>query len=199
MKSRFDRLTQPAIIHNPWQQVLALARSLCHTENVSEPQRGAVPDDNELRTTVRSLIERAVSDPVLTYEQQVEALRKLRSAFHQELAAAFEPHFNAGIRAMPHETLDEKRALCAMSNDVLKSLGLAIRAGNHAAILVADRGPPQDPAGRFRLEIRDKGRVRRPLYSKSLPAFELVEHSVRLEPFASKYRRTRHEDEGPTR
>ncbi|MFI4855549.1 MAG: hypothetical protein ACIAQF_11300, partial [Phycisphaerales bacterium JB065] len=112
-----------------------------------------------MRRTLRTLIDRVLNDPSRDYSKQVEGLRELKTTFHQELAATFEPAFNAALPQMPHDSLDDKRSLCSMANATLKSLGLAVHCArtDQPAIMVADPQGRGDDVGRFRLEVRTSG------------------------------------------
>lgn len=152
---------------------------------------GVLNDENELREVMGRAMRRILSNPSVTYPQQVDRLRRLRNAFHDELATVFAPAFNDALQAMTHEDIDAKRALCSAANETLKSLGLSIRdpKTRHPAILVADFRSADEEAGRFRLEVREpSGRVIRTLSSPTLPKFELCEAPIRQESFARKFR-----------
>jgi hypothetical protein len=144
------------------------------------------------------MINRVLSDPSRDYTKQVEGLRELRTAFHQELAAAFEPAFNAALDQTPQDNLEEKRQLCVDANATLKSLGLAINCPKtgQPAIMVADVQGRDDDQGRFRLEVRaSSGHATRTFSSRSLPSFGLVADPLRPE----GARGTRTRDEGHSR
>lgn len=132
-----------------------------------------------------------LNDPSRDYTKQVEGLRELRTAFHQELAAAFEPAFNAALDQTPQDNLDEKRQLCTDANATLKSLGLAINCPKtgQPAIMVADVQGRDDDQGRFRLEVRAiRGHSSRTFSSRTLTHFELVGDPVRPEGSARERR-----------
>lgn len=137
-------------------------------------------------------MQQSLTDRSTDYNGQVERLRALRSSFHEELAAAFEPIFNAALEAAPHEDLESKRALCTAANDTLKSLGLAIRCPRtgQPVIMVADNRYEGDEAGRFRLEMRARSghHATRTLSSPTLVQFELMEDPARPEPLARRHR-----------
>jgi hypothetical protein len=152
---------------------------------------GVSDDENELRSVLRRVLQHRLSDPAGGYAGQVAALRRLRAAFHEEVAEAFAPVFNNALAASPHDDIETKRTLCSAANETLKSLGLAIRdpkTGN-PAIVVADFRSADEDAGRFRLEVREPGgRVIRTLSSAALVEFELREASIRQEPLSRRLR-----------
>tara|TARA_R110002111_G_scaffold75317_3_gene119565 strand:+ start:571 stop:1047 length:477 start_codon:yes stop_codon:yes gene_type:complete len=122
-------------------------------------------------------------------EEQLAEFKKMRQAFHAELAKAASPVMASLIASKDDETLSTRRSICSWANGELRSLGLAARCpkSNQASILVADPRDREDERGRFRLEHQtEKGRSTKTFSSVHAPALELMEDTPRRESFAGK-------------
>lgn len=150
------------------------------------------PDEAErrFRRSLRELIELMPAD----YDRRSSGLRSLRHAFHDEIAVALAPAFNASLRERDQESLDSRRDLAVWAGEQLRALGLGVRCPrtHRPAHLTVDLRDRDDDKGRFRLEYRDEsGRLVRTLSSAWLPEFVLVEQAPRLEVFARSFRANR--------
>ena len=132
-------------------------------------------------------------------EARLAGLKKLRQAFHAELANVAGPALNALLRDKEGDDVDSRRRASSWANEQLKDLGLAFRCPRtgEPSILVVDQRDAKDAHGRFRLEHREvTGRNVRTLTTTDLPVFDLMEDRSRRESLARKHRRA---PEGPTR
>lgn len=111
-----------------------------------------------------------------------EAIGSIRDAFHIELAHAMEDALNRHLEGMLHDSVDEKRATASYVNEVLRSVGLAIKSKeplSRPATLVADVKPDSSEVGQhavYRLHHRgnDGRAVRTTLGRGALPRLSLV-------------------------
>lgn len=145
------------------------------------------------RAEFRRLLGRLAPD----YDRRYAQLTALRHVAHEEIAQALQPVFDQRLHEMPQSDLESKRQLCSWANDQLKTLGLAVRCEKtgRPGILVANPYRVGDQGGRYRLELRDEGgRMSRSYSGNNLPPLRLMEHSIRREPFAAKYRQTPESD-----
>jgi len=112
----------------------------------------ASPRADDWVDALRRALERLPSD----YNEAAPRATGLRSAFHETLARAIEPQFNAALAAMPKGTPEERHLVVVWCNRQLRELGLAIRdpESGYPATLTADsQGRDDDPA-RFRLIVK---------------------------------------------
>jgi len=108
-------------------------------------------------------------------EASYRALLKESLAFREGLAARYGPVLDAFVRALPIETLAEKRTAVKAVNGRLRSLGLAIRCPKTglAARLVAHPGNHPE-RGRFQIELLGDPPRRRTVSTPDLPPLELM-------------------------
>jgi hypothetical protein len=117
------------------------------------------------------------------YPERAAALANATDAYRLELAAQLAPAFNAHIRAMPHGTYEEKKALARWVNDELRRFDLAIKCPKTGmpSILVADPGN-HTAIGRFQLMHRNtEGKQVRSLSTPELLPLELITAPPRRE------------------
>lgn len=96
--------------------------------------------------------------------------------FRQTLANSLAPALNARIRAMPQETLEQKKALADWVNDELEPLGLAVRdpkTGKPAQI----RGDVGDylGVGRYQFRFQENKKTVRSTTTNELPVLIVVD------------------------
>ena len=148
-------------------------------------------------------MEQVVNEPSLDYTAKLAALRTLRTAFHEELAAAFDPVLNQYVRSEPQHTAEDCSDLASLINEHARLLGLSLRcprSGRPATLVVDREGKGSDPdLPRWRLQITDdRGRRQRHLNSRSLPDLELMPAPPRIEG-QSRVERLRKHDGGRSR
>lgn len=110
-----------------------------------------------------------------------------RSITHDAIALAYREPFNAHLRSLPQDTLQERQALCRAANEHLRELGLAVRCPRtgEASMLQVDTDR-SNASGRFRIVTLAAPRTKS-MSSLTLPAVELVRRPDRREPFAEKW------------
>ena len=157
---------------------------------VTETPGGPRPDDasrNEPagldpRPPAENLHRLAASLPA-DYPRRSETLAAMTTAYREELAAQLAPALNAHIRAMPHETYEEKKVLAKWVNDELRRFDLAIncpKTGQPSILLVGSGNHPE--IGRFMIEHKTpEGKRVRPVNTPELPQLELMEANPRRE------------------
>ena len=120
------------------------------------------------------------------YEETAEKLGELNHDVRQLIAAELAPPLNARIRAMPHETYEEKKALAQWVNDQLEPLGLAVKCPKTGlpAKLRAQTGN-WPGVGRFAIEIKIDGKQKTPTVSDKLPELTLTDATPQQEPEAT--------------
>ena len=130
---------------------------------------------------VAALLKATAADA--NYEQVASALSEAHRDFCREMAARLEPALNAHVRAMPHDTYEEKKALAKWVNDELRRFDLAIKCpktGQPSLILVGSGNHPK--IGRFILEHKTpEGKRVRSVHTPDLPQLELMEANPRRE------------------
>ena len=170
-----------------------------------DEQRPHAPEGQE-HDPQRAWLRRALADDLrqVSYgEAYVRAVR-WNQLFHEELAAALAPRLNEHLATVPQQTIEQMRDVATGLNAQLKQLGLAIRspAGGHASWLVAETKSAAEPGVcRYRFfETNERGRAKRRLACRTLPALTLMPLPARIESFAKRYAdRAGDEDRGPQR
>src|SRR5262249_4685112 len=108
----------------------------------------------------------------------VEKLAGLTHEVRQGVAEELADALNERIRRpdMPHDTLEEKKAICDFVNGELEPLGLAVRCPNTGlpAKLKATSGS-YIGTGRFYFEIYVDGKQKKSAYSDTLPSLHLMD------------------------
>jgi hypothetical protein len=131
----------------------------------------------------------AATSPAMSegeYQTVYETIRREVEQYRSDVAKRFTPIFNARFASTPHQSYEQKKALCRWANEQLRELGLAVKCPKTGlpAIYVADTGPHPE-RGRFRLKVTtEDGKLRHTLTALEVPTVELMPDPPRREKFA---------------
>jgi hypothetical protein len=111
-----------------------------------------------------------------------EKAKSLQSALKAEIAKQITPRLNSKLQSMRQENYEDKRKICRWTNEVLKSLGLAIKATTgEPSILVAN---PSNREGQGRFRLNNHANKLSDSHLQLWP-LELIEDRPRAEPLSA--------------
>lgn len=110
------------------------------------------------------------------YADVVGSVTERSRAFREQIAAELAPALNAEIGTMPHETLEQKKALADWVNGQLEPLGLAVKCPKtgQPAKLKGDVGD-WPGVGRFQFQIHEGSKRVRTLTANELPELQIID------------------------
>ncbi len=90
------------------------------------------------------------------FEARLVVADDVLDVVRMELAQALQPSLNAKLKTMPQTNYGEKQRVSDWTNEILRSLGLAVNANGEPALLKARAGHnPTETGGEYFLETTD--------------------------------------------